>query len=350
MPSQKMTVVSLFAGIGGIEKGFEDTKKFHAVAANEIDVKAASSYAFNHPHSNLVVKSIHEASGKEMLQSTSAKKVNVLTAGFPCQPFSIAGYRLGFEDERGNVFWQIIRIINELQPDVVFLENVKNLEKHDDGRTLETILNALTGKIKSLNAPDNFVKITEAYHLPKPDESGKSFRVLSSKDFGIPQNRERIFIIAFRNREVADRFTWPKTKTLDEGELARLINFGDDSTSKYQYLPTSQYYELLNSEVAETGVVYQLRRHYVRANKSGLCPTLTANMGMGGHNVPIIRTKSGMIRKLTPKECFNLMGFDNFKFKEGLPDTAYYKQAGNAVVVPVIKAIASEIARALESK
>ena len=342
-----MTVVSLFAGIGGIEKGFEDTKKFEAIAANEIDVKAASSYAFNHPHSNLVVKSIHEASGKELIEPTSTKQVNVLTAGFPCQPFSIAGYRLGFEDERGNVFWQIIRLVNELQPDVIFLENVKNLEKHDEGRTLETILSALTGKIKASNAPDNFVKIKSAYHLPTPDKDGKSFRVLSSKDFGIPQNRERIFIVAFKSKEAAERFTWPNTVDLDKNAIARLINFEDNATPKYQYAPSSQYFNLLKSEVSETGVVYQLRRHYVRANKSGLCPTLTANMGTGGHNVPIIKTKSGVIRKLTPQECFNLMGFPNFKFKPGLPDSAYYKQAGNAVVVPVIKAIATQIARAL---
>lgn len=342
-----MTVVSLFAGIGGIEKGFEDTKKFRAVAANEIDSKAAASYALNHPNSNLIVKSIHEASGKELISAVSSKKINVLTAGFPCQPFSIAGYRLGFEDERGNVFWQIIRLINELEPDVVFLENVKNLEKHDDGRTLETILDALTGKISSTKAPANFIRIKKAYHLPTPDNQGKPFRVLSSKDFGIPQNRERIFIVAFRNKDAADRFAWPEGQKLDSGTITKLINFEDDASPKYQYSVASQYHDLLESEVSETGVVYQLRRHYVRANKSGLCPTLTANMGTGGHNVPIVRTQSGVIRKLTPQECFNLMGFPNFKFKPGLPDSAYYKQAGNAVVVPVIKAIANQIAKAL---
>ena len=311
-----MTVVSLFAGIGGIEKGFEDTKKFKAVAANEIDTRAADSYALNHPNSNLVVKSIHEATGKELFSTSHGLKINVLTAGFPCQPFSIAGYRLGFEDERGNVFWQIIRLINELKPDVVFLENVKNLEKHDQGRTLSTILNALTGKISATEAPANFIPIKKAYHLPPPDEYGKSFRVLSSKDFGIPQNRERIFIVAFRNKHVADRFTWPEGKELDKSAISKLINFDDDASPKYQYSSKSQYHGLLKSEVSETGVVYQLRRHYVRANKSGLCPTLTANMGTGGHNVPLIKTKSGIIRKLTPEECFNLMGFPEFKFKK----------------------------------
>jgi DNA (cytosine-5)-methyltransferase 1 len=347
MASEKLTVVSLFAGIGGIEKGFEDTGKFRAIAANEIDVKAASSYEYNNPDTNLIVKSVHAVTGKELLSRSSNKEVSVLTAGFPCQPFSIAGYRKGFEDERGNVFWQIIRLVNELNPEVIFLENVKNLEKHDEGRTLDTILKAISGQIDSDEAPDNFVKIKKRYYFPNPDGNGKVFRVLSSKDFGVPQNRERIFIIAFRDKEAAKRFTWPDKKKLRHDQIMKLIDFTDDGDLKYQYLPGSRYYDLLDSEISNSGTVYQLRRHYVRANKSGLCPTLTANMGMGGHNVPLVRTKSGVIRKLTPKECFSLMGYQNFRFKPGLPDSAYYKQAGNAVVVPVISALATQIQLAL---
>jgi len=347
MSFEKLTVVSLFAGIGGIEKGFEDTKKFRAIAANEIDEKAASSYLYNHKDTNLIVKSIHAVSGKELLSASVNTKVNVLTAGFPCQPFSIAGYRKGFEDERGNVFWQIIRLVNELSPDVLFLENVKNLEKHDEGRTLETILKAISGEISSHEAPSNFVKMKKRYYFPDADENGKVFRVLSSKDFGVPQNRERIFIVAFRDRDVARRFVWPKEQPLDESALAKLVDFSDSVDLKYQYLPGSRYYDLLDESVTDSGTIYQLRRHYVRANKSGLCPTLTANMGMGGHNVPLIRTQSGVIRKLTPIECFNLMGYENFKLRPGLPDSAYYKQAGNAVVVSVIKALAVQIQKAL---
>jgi DNA (cytosine-5)-methyltransferase 1 len=348
MPSPKFPVVSLFAGIGGIEKGFEDTGRFEAVAANEIDAKAASSYEFNHKKTNLIVKSVHDVKGSELLVQTKNKEVTVLTAGFPCQPFSIAGYRLGFDDDRGNVFWQIIRLVNELKPEVIFLENVRNLEKHDEGRTIDTILGAISGTISEETAPNNFVKINHKYYFPEPDEQGKVFKILSSRDFGIPQNRERIFIIAFRDKAVAKRFSWPKGRILDSNSLLKLINFESDAEVKYQYQPSSQYYNLLEREITKVGVVYQLRRHYVRENKSGLCPTLTANMGMGGHNVPLIRTNSGVIRKLTPRECFNLMGFVNFKFKPGLPDTAYYKQAGNAVVVPVIKALAKQIAEALD--
>lgn len=347
MAPEKLTVVSLFAGIGGIEKGFEDTGKFKAIAANEIDEKAASSYEYNNPETNLVVKSVHAVVGKELLSKQKDKSVSVLTAGFPCQPFSIAGYRKGFDDERGNVFWQIIRLVNELNPEVIFLENVKNLEKHDEGRTLDTILKAISGQIDADQAPENFVKIKKRYYFPNPDENGKVFRVLSSKDFGVPQNRERIFIIAFRDKEAAKRFTWPDKEKLSDAQITKLIDFTDPATPKYQYLPGSRYYDLLDSEISNSVTVYQLRRHYVRANKSGLCPTLTANMGMGGHNVPLIRTESGVIRKLTPRECFNLMGYPNFKFKPGLPDSSYYKQAGNAVVVPVIKALANQVEIAL---
>jgi DNA (cytosine-5)-methyltransferase 1 len=350
MSSEKLTVVSLFAGIGGIERGFEDTKKFRAIAANEIDEKAAISYIFNHKNTNLVVKSIHGVSGKELLAGEVGARVNVLTAGFPCQPFSIAGYRKGFEDERGNVFWQIIRLVNELNPDVMFLENVKNLEKHDEGRTLETILKAISGEISADEAPLNFVKIKKRYYFPDADENGKVFRVLSSKDFGVPQNRERIFIIAFRDKEAAKRFVWPDKQRLDENALVSKVDFSDSADTKYQYLPGSRYFNLLDENVTHSGTIYQLRRHYVRENKSGLCPTLTANMGMGGHNVPIIRTHSGVIRKLTPRECFNLMGYETFKFRSGLPDSAYFKQAGNSVVVPVIKALANQIEKALASK
>jgi DNA (cytosine-5)-methyltransferase 1 len=233
---------------------------------------------------------------------------------------------------------------------VIFLENVKNLEKHDEGKTLKTILRAISGQIGVDEAPDNFVKIKKRYYLPEPDKDGKVFRVLSSKNFGVPQNRERIFIIAFRDKEIAKRFTWPEVQELPQNQLSTFIDFTDPADLRYQYLPGSRYYDLLNSEVSTSGTVYQLRRHYVRANKSNLCPTLTANMGMGGHNVPLIRTISGVIRKLTPKECFNLMGYENFKFQTVLPDTAFYKQAGNAVVVPVIKALATQIEKALRGR
>lgn len=378
MPNE-YNVISLFAGIGGIDKGFESAG-FQTIAANELDLKAALSYKYNNQgvsvgftqdidqsaknnkklvealtvkskaskvKKHLLVGDVNNVSGTELLSHADSKKVSVLTAGFPCQPFSVAGYRKGFADERGNVFWQIIRLVNELRPEVIFLENVKNLERHDDGNTLETILKAISEEINPNEAPDNFVKIYEPYHLPKADIDGKQYRVLNSKDFLVPQNRERIFIIAFKSKEAAQNFAWPNPKKLPSEKLLEFIDFDQDQAENYQYTAGSHYWETLVPEVEKSGVVYQLRRVRVRENKSGLCPTLTANMGMGGHNVPLIRTKNGVVRKLTPGECFKLMGYPEFKFSPDLNESAFYKQAGNAVVVPVIKALASKIKTAI---
>ena len=327
-----LSVVGLFAGVGGIEKGFAQAG-FDIVAANEIDEYAAVTYSLNHSHL-LVVDDISNVNGNDLLPKKH--KVNVLTGGFPCQPFSVAGYRKGFEDSRGNVFWEIHRLIRELDPDVVFLENVKNLESHDQGKTFETIIQALEGKVA--DPKGKFLK--RGYFV-------KSM-VLNSKDFGIPQNRERIYIVAFKNKAAFEKFNFPASKSTKSGypQLEDFIDFNSKVDDKYYYDERRPFYAELAAGVTEKGVVYQWRRKYVRANKSGVCPTLTANMGMGGHNVPIIKSSFG-IRKLTPSECFALMGFEGTVFPEGMADSRLYKQAGNAVVVPVIKAIAEEIRKAL---
>jgi len=378
--AKEYNVISLFAGIGGIDKGFENAG-FQTIAANELDLKAALSYQYNNEgvgisftkdfdqsatnikrflstitkpanqkgdiKKHLVVGDVNSVTGVQLLSHAKSKKTSVLTAGFPCQPFSIAGYRKGFADERGNVFWQIIRLVNELRPDVIFLENVKNLERHDDGNTLSTILKAVQGKIEASEQPDNFVDIYKPYYLPKADADGKQYRVLNAKDFSVPQNRERIFIIAFKSKKAAESFSWPNPDEFSAGNLSDYIKFHDDESDFYQYKEDSHYWDTLVPQVKETGIVYQLRRVIVRENKSGLCPTLTANMGMGGHNVPLIRTTNGVVRKLTPGECFALMGYRNFKFNPALTDSSFYKQAGNAVVVPVIEALASKIKLAI---
>lgn len=338
MPSKPFTVAGLFAGIGGIERGFQRTG-FKIIAANEIDSYAAQTYAANNRH-RLIQCDIAELAGDQLTvdESGTKHKINVLTGGFPCQPFSVAGHRRGFDDERGNVFWDIHRLINELSPDVVFLENVKNLETHDSGRTFSTILGALDGSIPSpsgsyLNTP-YFVKS----------------KVLNAKDFGVPQNRERIYIVAFRDRAAFDRFEFPDLgpSKFQVHDLAEFIDFESKVDEKYYYRADRPMYQALLEAVTDSRTVYQWRRHYVRANKSGVCPTLTANMGMGGHNVPLVLTKYG-IRKLTPAECFALMGLPGEVFPNQIAESRLYKQAGNAVVVPVIEAIATRIQSALSS-
>lgn len=319
MKRGNFSVVGLFAGVGGIEYGFKQAG-FDVVLANEIDQYAAQTYRANHNHE------LFEGDIAGFQSSQLPKNYTVLTGGFPCQPFSVAGYRRGFHDERGNVYWEIERLFRDTKPEVVFLENVKNLKTHDNGNTFATI--------KASLEDHGFTVFAE---------------VLNAKSYGnIPQNRERIYIVAFKSKIAASHFHWPKPVKLSK-KVEDLINFDAKVDDKYYYDEKRPFYSMLKESITERGTVYQWRRQYVRANKSGDCPTLTANMGMGGHNVPLILTKYG-IRKFTPAECFRLMGFPEMKFPEGMAESRLYKQAGNAVVVPVVKAIAKQIKLALEAR
>ena len=310
-------LAGLFGGVGGIELGF-DLAGFETIWANEIDEKAAVTYSLNHSH-RLFVEDIHN------VEPYDIPEVDVITGGFPCQAFSVAGYRKGFEDERGNLFFEILRLLKVKRPRVVFLENVKNLVSHDGGNTFRVIIEALEA---------------HGYHVKD--------KVLNSSEYGnIPQNRERIYIIAFQDRRDYEKFDFPSPVPLTT-KLSDIIDFEAKVESRYYYTPEKYlFYDQLEESIIRTDTVYQWRRKYVRENKSGVCPTLTANMGTGGHNVPLIYTQHG-IRKLTPKECFNIQGFPlDFKLPENLAISHLYKQAGNSVVVPVVKRIAEKIYEAL---
>lgn len=314
----KYSMMSLFAGVGGIDLGFEETGMFKTIWANEFDKNASITYKANF-NNELVVEDIHN------LEPSKTPNVDVILAGFPCQAFSVAGYQKGFEDERGDLFFEALRFIIEKQPQVVFLENVKNLVSHDKGNTFRVIREALE---------------FHGYHI--------KYQVLNAKDYGnIPQNRERIYVVGFKDREIYKNFDFPNPIPL-ETKLSDVINFSTKQEERYYYREGKQdFYPLLKKAITSQETIYQWRRKYVRENKSNVVPTLTANMGTGGHNVPLILSDSG-IRKLTPRECFNVQGFPkNFK----LPDLAVshlYKQAGNSVVVPVINRIAEQILLALE--
>lgn len=316
MQSLPISMAGLFAGVGGIELGFKQAG-FTPILANEIDKYAGVTYSLNHSHP-LVLRDIHE------LQTKEIPRIDVLTGGFPCQAFSVAGYRKGFKDPRGNVFWEIVRILDEKKPSIVFLENVKNLTSHDGGKTFKVIIEAL----ESLG-----------YHV--------TFKVMNAAQYSkIPQNRERIYIVGFLKKKDFSRFEFPE-KLKAPLDLAQFIDFQSKVDDTFYYNDKYMTKELVKS-ITSRDTVYQWRRHYVRENKSGLCPTLTANMGTGGHNVPLVLTKHG-IRKLTPRECFNLMGFPkSFKLPTDLANSQLYKQAGNAVVVPVIKRIAVQIMKAID--
>jgi DNA (cytosine-5)-methyltransferase 1 len=313
---KKMRTLDLFAGIGGIRLGFEKAG-FNTVFANDFEKQCKLTYDKNFNTCKLVVEDITKIKPEDL------PEFDFLLAGFPCQPFSVAGYRQGFKDEkgRGNLFFYIARIIEERQPEGFLLENVKNLKNHDNGKTFKVIEKTL----KNLG-----------YHLKS--------KILNSMEYGnIPQNRERIYIVGFKNKKYADNFIFPKKKKL----TTKVTNFLEKNVAGKYYYNGKPLYEKIKNDIKEEGKVYQWRRKYVRENKSNVCPTLTANMGTGGHNVPIIKDKKG-VRKLTPLECARIQGFPmDFKLPN-LADSALYKQFGNSVTVSVVEVVAKEIKKAIE--
>lgn len=310
---------SFFAGVGGIDIGFLQSG-FEIVYANELDTDACKTYDTNH---NIKV----DCRDIRTIKTDEIPDFDVMLAGFPCQAFSIAGYREGFDDKkgRGNLFFELVRILKDKKPSVVFLENVKNLVTHDNGKTMEIILKEL----EELN-----------YKI--------QYKVLNTCKYGnIPQNRERIYIVAFLNDKHSKSFSFPN-------EIELLTNIHDfiikeKVEEKYYYRENFKYYDILKSEMKNKDTIYQWRRKYVRENKHNLCPTLTANMGTGGNNVPLILTEQG-IRKLTPKECFLFQGFPKtFVLPNNMSDYKLWKQAGNSVSVPVINRIADSILEAMNN-
>lgn len=316
-------VGSLFAGIGGTCLGFEQAGA-EIVWANEFDKNACKTYRSNFGDSYLVEGDI------TLIDKSTIPQLDILIGGFPCQAFSIAGYRKGFEDDRGNVFFQILKVIEaqKEKPKAIMLENVKNLLTHDKGNTFKVIQEAL-----------------EAFgYTIKKD-------VLNSMEYGnVPQNRERIYIVGFLDSEKTAKFQFPDRIPLTN-ELNSVVDRYTRLDEKYYYDESSQYYEMLREGMNSTETTYQLRRIYVRENKSNVSPTLTANMGTGGHNVPLILDYENNIRKLTPEECLKLQGFpDDYIFPEDMANGHRYKQAGNSVTIPVIKRIATNIIKVLNGE
>ena len=315
-----MRVASFFSGVGGIDIGFEQTGFFETVYANELDKFAVQTF-----NENFNIKADHK--DIRDVQADDLPDFDVMLAGFPCQPFSIAGKREGFKDAqgRGEVYFEVERLFLAKQPEVIFLENVKNLLTHDKGNTYKVIHQSL---------------VDAGYHV--------KHAVLNGSTHGnIPQNRERIYIVAFKDKSKMVDFNFPEEIELVQ-TVRDVIAFDDLQDDKYYYTPHKHtFYDKLVENIHRDDYVYQWRRSYVRRNMSGLVPTLTAAMGTGGHNVPLIHSKHG-IRKITPRECFNIQGFPaDYILPEYVSDSQLYKQAGNSVVIPVVKRIADEIAKVL---
>jgi DNA (cytosine-5)-methyltransferase 1 len=296
--------VDLCSGTGAFNIGLEDYCE--VVYSNDIEKSSKSIYELNFKN-HFVLQDLNT------VEASSIPDHDVLTCGFPCQPYSIAGKKLGFLDNRADIFWKILEIVSLKRPKFIILENVKNILTHDNGKTIEKIEKSFT----DLNY--NFQKIL----------------LDTCKHTSIPQHRERVYMI----------ITLKKLKqiNLEQVEQKDLSHFFEETVDeKYYYTCKSAAYVKLKEAVIDKQSVYQYRRTFVRENKNKRCPTLTANMGSGGDNVPIILDNSG-IRKLTPKECFKLQGFQE-KYK--LPNIAnchLYKLAGNAVTVELVKRLSKKI-------
>lgn len=307
--------IDLFAGIGGIKIAFENAG-FNCVFSNDFDKNCKITFDQNFGNS-LFLEDIVK------LENQQIPLCDVLTAGFPCQPFSIAGYREGFDDKkgRGNVFFDIIRIAKEKKPIALLLENVKNLKTHDNGKTIKIIYSEL----------ENL-----GYYITD--------KVMNAMDYGnIPQNRERIYIVGFKSKNHFEKFSFPNKIILTKSIKDCL----ESEVDKKYYYNDKPLYQKISQHITKKNTLYQWRRKYVRENKNSVCPTLTANMGMGGHNVPIILDDIG-IRKLTPKECSNFQGFPkDFKLPK-VADSILYKQFGNSVCIPVVQRIAEKIKNAIQ--
>jgi len=309
----KYTLVDLFCGTGAFSYAFHQTNKVTTIFAN--DMLDSSEEIFNLNNEIKLTKQ-----NLINIKDIDIPKSHIITAGFPCQPFSIAGMQKGFNDERSNVFWKILSIIKYNTPEIVILENVKNLQSHDEGKTFKIII-------------ENLEKL--GYNI--------KYSILNTcKITGIPQRGERIYIVCFKNKNLYDKFNFE----FPEVELQPIVNFLEkDIPDKYYYNNSTVIYDELKKNIinhVSTNTIYQYRRYYVRENKNNVCPTLTANMGTGGHNIPIILDDNG-IRKLTPRECFNLQGFPNEYKLPLLSANKLYSLSGNAVSIPVVKLIANKI-------
>jgi len=308
--NSKLRMIDLFAGTGAFTHAFQGTGKVQCVFANDMVESSKKIYDENYDH-KLTLKDLNEVKVEDIPPH------DILTGGFPCQPFSLAGRQEGFQDPRSNVFWKILQIIDHHNPRCVVLENVKNLVTHDDGNTFKTIKDSLEGR---------------GYHI--------RFKVLNTAQItGIPQHRERIYLVCLKSKEAFDKFSLD-FPTIAKGPVNSC--FSEAVADKYYYTNASSTWGLVSENVTKKNTIYQYRRVYVRENKSNECPTLTANMGGGGHNVPLIKDDKG-IRKLTPRECFNFQGFPQTYKLPALADSNLYKLAGNAVSVPVVKLIAERL-------
>lgn len=318
MSNSILTVGSMFAGIGGICLGFRQAG-FEIIWANEKDHAACETYRHNFGNRYLVEGDI------KMIDKSKIPHVDVLTAGFPCQPFSLAGPHKGFEDRRGNLFFQIVEVAKIAKPEIIFLENVANLIDHDDGKTFITMFGALS----ELN-----------YVL--------RYRNLPADQYGnTPQTRNRTYVVAFLDEAKCDAFRFPEPveRSVD---IFDVVDIHTRQKEVYYYSPDDPFYPYIVNRVKRKDSIYRVHDSGIHLAKNRTCPTLTASMGTRDNFVPLLIDDYGY-RKLTVRECLDFQGFPKkYSFPLGTSMKEAYKQIGNSVCVPVICRLAKEIKKVLE--
>lgn len=315
MANKKFTVGSMFAGIGGICLGFKQAGA-SLVWANELDKHACITYRNNFGGEYLVEGDIQN------IDTATIPYVDILTAGFPCQSFSSVGLLKGFEDPRGNLFFETARVIKAKEPQVVFLENVANLVKHDTGKTFNVI----------------FSTLAELGYFVR-------YEVMNAVDYGIPQQRNRIYIVAFKSKNLEERFTYPKPRELQKTALEF---FDKNLDNDYFSMEHHKKIEEMRAFMTDRSKVYRFTDWGISSGKSNICPTLLAAMGSPYERIPFF-WDGDIIRKITPREAARLQGFpEDFIFTERTIRQTY-KQIGNSVCVPIVREIAANVLKLLST-
>lgn len=306
------SVVSLFAGIGGICLGFKQAG-FDIVWANEKDHAACLTYRHNLGSDYLIEGDIRN------ITEDCIPPADVLAAGFPCQSFSVAGAGRGFADPRGTLFFEVIRVAKAIQPRVIFLENVENLMEHDNGRTFQTIYSSLV----------------ELGYIIR-------YQAMATHEYAnIPQTRRRIYIVAFADLKLSDRFRFPEPVPLTSGAM-QWINLAERKPDIYYYTEDTPFDRYIRDTVTDNRYIYRVFNGAARKLTNSKCPTLTASMSTP-RNAAVLKDHFG-VRRLTLKESLGFQGFPSeFYFPNTIKIHDAYKQIGNSVSVPVIRRIAEEI-------
>lgn len=323
----KRNHVALFAGLGGFIVA-ANKAGYKTIFANDFEASCVSTLKATFPKTTISSTDIAKLSVEDELQGLDA--IDLLSAGFPCQPFSGAGENLGYEDPRGQLFFEIIRLCRELPepPKVLLLENVSMLKIFDNGARLAPIIQELRGL---------------GYWV-----STSNAMILNSKDLcGSPQNRERLFIVAYHSRYFKrNYFGAPLQNQSKPKSLWSLIDRNTKADDSHYLDEENKYARMIRRAAEQDGTerLYQIRRVMARTCPENTCPTLTANMGGGGHNVPFLIDDYG-IRKLTIEECLKLQGYDEGEiiFPEGLTQNQKYTMIGNAIYPEVAEIIMKKI-------